>query len=283
MKEAAYAKINLSLDVIGKRADGYHELSMIMLPLTYHDTLELMFSTVDEYTSDSGMTFDEQNTIVKAVKLMRQTYSLDYHFHVHCIKRIPMQAGLAGGSADAAAVMRTINKLCELNRPLEELAALGKQIGADVPFCVMNVPAYVHGIGEKIEPLNIRFDDEITLVKPHQGVSTKEAFQTLDFSTCEHPNIQAVLTALKQGNRQAMLQGLGNALEQPAFRLVPEIGVLKQAMQEIGFDAVLMSGSGSCLFGLSQDGELYEQLRRDELFKDCQCFKTSVLCADHQE
>lgn len=277
MKESARAKINLSLDVVCKREDGYHELSMIMLPLTFHDTLEIELSDKDIYTSDSDMIFDESNTIVKAVKIMREAYKLEQCFKIHCEKRIPMQAGLAGGSADAAAVLRGINTLCDLRIPMNELALLGKKIGADVPFCVLNKPAYVSGIGEKIEPFDPIFDYEILLVKPQKGVSTKSAFEMLDFKTAIHPQISKIVSALKIGNAKEWIPELGNTLEQTAFQLVPEIETIKKQLQKDGFDAVLMSGSGSCLFGLTRNLALIEQVKVDKYYKECTCYHTNLL------
>lgn len=277
MKELAWAKINLSLDVVCKRDDGYHELSMIMLPLAFHDTLDIELSDMDSYSSDSDMVFDDSNTIVKAVKVMRETYNLKQCFKIHCVKRIPMQAGLAGGSADAAAVLRGINKLCDLKITLNELALLGKRIGADVPFCVINKPAFVSGIGEIIEPFEPIFDYEIMLVKPKQGVSTKSAFEMLDFKTAIHPSISKIVIALKAGQDEVWIPELGNTLEQSAFQLVPEIGLIKKQMQIDGFDAVLMSGSGSCLFGLTRNYELINQVKSDNRYKECTTFHTNLL------
>lgn len=277
MKELARAKINLSLDVVCRREDGYHELSMIMLPLTFHDTLEIELSDRDSYTSDTDMIFDNTNTIVKAVHLMRETYKLNQCFKIHCEKRIPMQAGLAGGSADAAAVLRGINSLCDLKIPMNELALLGKRIGADVPFCVLNKPAYVSGIGEKIEPFEPIFDYEILLVKPSRGVSTKRAFEILDFNTAIHPAIDKIVEALKIGKTEDWITELGNTLEQSAFQLVPEISVIKKQLQSDGFDAVLMSGSGSCLFGLTRNHELIDRVKSDNRYKECISFHTNLL------
>ena len=256
MQELAYAKINLSLDVLRRRADGYHELSMIMFPLTFHDTLTIEISDEDCYSCDIPLVFDEKNTIVKAVQLMRNTYQLKEHFRIHCEKVIPMEAGLGGGSADAAAVLRAINRLCKLNLSLTELAELGKKIGADVPFCVMNQAAYVSGIGEKIEPFDLVFDYEILLVKHQRGVSTAQAFQSLDFNTAKHYDVRQIVEALKANDEQKWLSMIGNTLEQSAFKLVEEIKQVKEQMLDDGFDAVLMSGSGSALFGLTKNKQL---------------------------
>lgn len=257
MEVNAYAKINLSLNVVKKRDDGYHELEMIMVPLTLHDTLQITCSESDQYECDlDGFVIDESNTIVKAVELMRTTYQLKEHFHIAVEKRIPMQAGLAGGSADAAAVMCGINELLSLGISTAELSMLGKQIGADVPYCVYHVPSVVKGIGEIVEPFEITLDFHILLVKPQAGVPTGKAFSMLEFTTCEHPDYEEVECALRQGDYTAFCQGIGNTLEQSALQIVPEIKSIKEQLQAMGFDAVLMSGSGSTVFAITKDQTL---------------------------
>ncbi len=154
MEIKAHAKINLCLNVVGRRDDGYHELEMVMVPLTLHDTIYIELSDKDEYScSDQSLPMDLSNTVVKAVELMRKTFGFKEHFKVHIQKEIPSQAGLAGGSADAAAVMKAIRELLKIDVSIEELSQLGKQVGADVPFCVMETCALVKGIGEKISSI----------------------------------------------------------------------------------------------------------------------------------
>ena len=170
MKIEAHAKVNLSLNVVRKRDDGYHELEMIMVPLTLHDDVTVELSEQDSYSCNiEGLAIDESNTVVKAVKLMKDTYGIKEHFHVHMEKHIPMQAGLAGGSADGAAVMKGIHALLDLKVPISELSMLSKQVGADVPFCVYDTPAVVKGIGEDVTPINCQLDFEILLVQPQEG------------------------------------------------------------------------------------------------------------------
>ena len=200
MKVKAHAKINICLNVVCRRDDGYHELEMIMVPLMLHDELTITLSSEDCYTcSDAQLRMDETNTIVQAVELMRRTFSLSECFHVHVEKRIPAQAGLAGGSADAAAVMRGIRDLLKLDISLEERAQLGKQVGADVPFCIMETCALVKGIGERITPFAMPCDFHILLVKPAIGVPTGKAFSMLDFEKCDHPDCTAVMEVLQKG------------------------------------------------------------------------------------
>lgn len=260
MKIEAHAKVNLSLNVVRKRDDGYHELEMIMVPLTLHDDVTVELSEQDSYSCNiEGLAIDESNTVVKAVKLMKDTYGIKEHFHVHMEKHIPMQAGLAGGSADGAAVMKGIHALLDLKVPVSELSMLSKQVGADVPFCVYDTPAVVKGIGEDVTPINCQLDFEILLVKPQEGVPTGKAFSMIDFQTCEHPDYRKVQHAMETGDYKAFCESLGNTLEQPAFQIVPLIKDIKQELLGMGFDDVLMSGSGSTVFAISKDHALIEE------------------------
>lgn len=259
MKISAYAKINLCLDVIGRRADGYHDLNMIMLPLQLCDEIEIELAQQDEFSANIDLPFDANNLVNKAVDLMRKTYALTDCFKIHVTKNIPMQAGLAGGSADAAAVMKAINELCKLNISLDELAKLGKKIGADVPFCIISKPAVVNGIGEKINCFDYECDFDVLLIKPQLGVSTKQAFEMLDFTKCEHPDVEKVKNCLLHNDFEALKTCCFNSLEESAFRLNFEIAKIKENLVDDGFDVVLMSGSGSTVFALTRDKNKIEK------------------------
>lgn len=232
MISKANAKINLCLNVVGKREDGYHELEMIMLPLTLHDTIHIKIADEDKFTcSDKALVMDSSNTVVKAVQIMKETFQITKCFNIHVEKKIPAQAGLAGGSADAAAVMKAIRSLCNLSVSIDELAQLGKRIGADVPFCIYNKPAIVKGIGEKLTPFPISKPMSILLVKPEQGVPTGKAFSMLDFNQCAHPNIEKVKQYVQEDKYDQLQEVIGNSLEYSAFQLVPEIQTIKQAIR----------------------------------------------------
>ena len=257
MIEKAYAKINICLNVVCRRDDGYHELEMIMVPLDLHDEIHIEFSNTSSISSnDVNMPTDNSNTILKAINIMKDKYSLKENFKVEVIKNIPMQAGLAGGSSDAAATIGAINSMCNLELSNDELIEVGKQVGADVPFFIINKPALVKGIGEKISPFEMKTDYHILLVKPDEGVSTKEAFETLVFETAIHPNVEQMKKGLSEGIEELIIHNLQNTLEQSAFKLVPVISQIKSELQEFGFERVLMSGSGSAVFALSENEEL---------------------------
>ena len=198
MKERAYAKINLCLDVVGKREDGYHDLKMIMVPINFYDVLEMEFAkqTTLELNRDY-LPINDKNTIVKAIHIMQEKYGLKEEFCCRLEKHIPTRAGLAGGSADAAAAIRMINRMCNLNLTKDEMIAVGKEVGADVPFCILNRAAFVEGIGEKITTFSCKPDFSLLLIKPRKGVSTAEAFHIVDEQEGIHPDC----TAMQEANK----------------------------------------------------------------------------------
>ena len=260
MRERAYAKINLCLNIKSRREDGYHELEMIMVPIDFYDTLEMIPS--DEmriYNNRAYIPVNEKNTVIKAVQVLRQRYGFDTNFEIRLQKHIPTRAGLAGGSADAAAAIRMMNRMLNLNMSEQDMIDCGREVGADVPFCILSKPALVQGIGEVIVPFECHPDFHILLVKPKRGVSTKEAFELSDQTEPEHPDCRKMGRALIEGNYQGIVDALGNSLEGAALQLVPEIRQVKEALSLLGFDGVLMSGSGSTVFGITKDEALVDK------------------------
>lgn len=259
MKERAYAKINLCLDVVGKREDGYHDLKMIMVPINFYDVLEMEFAeeTTLELNRDY-LPINDKNTIIKAIRIMQERYNIEEEFRCRLEKHIPTRAGLAGGSADAAAAIRMINRMCNLHLTKDEMIAAGKEVGADVPFCILNRPAFVEGIGEKITTFSCNPDFYLLLIKPRKGVSTAEAFHIVDEQEGIHPDCKAMQKALEYNDYEGIIVSLGNSMENAAMTLVPEIRKAKQDLLELGFDGVLMSGSGSTVFGITRDVELLD-------------------------
>ena len=260
MKERAYAKINLCLDVVGKREDGYHDLKMIMVPINFYDVLEMEFApeTTLELNRDY-LPINDKNTIIKAIHIMQEKYNITEEFRCRLEKHIPTRAGLAGGSADAAAAIRMINRMCNLHLTKDEMIAVGKEVGADVPFCILNRPAFVEGIGEKITTFSCSPDFYLLLIKPRKGVSTAEAFHIVDEQESIHPDCKAMQEALEYNDYDGIISSLGNSMENAAMTLVPEIRNAKQDLLELDFDGVLMSGSGSTVFGITKDVELLDR------------------------
>lgn len=260
MKIRAYAKVNLALDVVSERADGYHELAMVMSPISLHDLI--IIDKINEGIELSANTYrvptDERNIMYKVAALMIERYHIHGGVRMHVYKHIPSQAGLAGGSADGAAVIRAINKLYKLHLSLSEMATLGKEVGADIPFCIYNRLAVVKGIGEKLDFIKTHdFRAHLLLVKPKRGVSTKRCFNALDIPSATHPDISAMAQAIREANYDEMVSHLGNTLETPSIAMVKDIGSIKKEMLEFGFDGALMSGSGSCVFGITRNDDLF--------------------------
>lgn len=263
MEIKAYAKINLALDVVTRRVDGYHELDMIMTPITLYDTLSISLAETDSFScKEYDLTFDESNTIYRAIELMRNLYNIKEHFKIELVKNIPMQAGLAGGSADAAAMLRAIQSLCNLNVSEQELINIGVQIGADVPFCLTNKLCRVKGIGEKMVEIQTDLNPYVLLVKPESGVSTKQAFEMLDFNKCVHPDVEKIEQLLIENNNE-FANCLDNTLEESALKINADIKQVKTDLLAYDFDKVLMSGSGSTVFALSNDLKKLKQAEQE--------------------
>lgn len=250
-------KINLTLDVHYKRPDGYHEVEMIMQTISLKDeiSLKLIPRPVIELTSNCHkLPLDESNLAYKAAKLMIEKYKLDAGIAININKKIPIAAGLAGGSADAAAVIVGINEMFQLNRPQEELMALGKDIGADVPFCIVGKTALAKGIGEKILPLKHLSGFGLLLVKPPYFVSTKEVYSRLDVKAIqERPDTMAMIEYINAQDIGKIAAGLCNVLEEVTFKLYPELDFIKKHLVSKGALGSLMSGSGPTVFGIFEN------------------------------
>lgn len=259
----AYAKINLCLDVLGQRPDGYHTIRMLMQSLELHDTLYLSRTetpgiTVIPYApeNDPSIPWDERNLVYQAANLFFQTHSIKGGIEIAVDKQIPAAAGLAGGSSDAAAALKGLNALFDTNCSLTELQQLGVKLGADVPYCLLLGTALAEGIGERLTPLPKAPHFYCTLIKPPISISTKYIYEHLDLSPdTPHPDTDAALAAVSANNGRALCASLGNILEAPALILCPEILKLKEDLISLGADGALMSGSGPTVFGLFQTKE----------------------------
>lgn len=249
----APAKINLSLDVLHKRPDGFHEVEMIMTTIDLADRLELTLLNEDKITITSHNRFvpdDQRNLAYQAALLLKERYSVHKGVAITIDKAIPVAAGLAGGSSDAAAVLRGLNKLWNLGFTLNELAEIGAEIGSDVSFCVYGGTALAKGRGEIITPLPAPPTCWVVLAKPFIGVSTADVYRHLDLSSIEHPNIKAMIQAIEKGSFEDVCHNIGNVLENVTLKEYPEVAQIKDQMKRFGADAVLMSGSGPTVFGL---------------------------------
>lgn len=250
----ARAKINLTLDVLYRRPDGYHEVEMIMqsIALKDHLTLELLPGrAIEVCCSTPELLGDESNLAYKAAKLMIEEFSLDAGVKITLNKNIPLAAGLAGGSADAAAVMIGMNELFGLKKSEEDLMMLGKTIGADIPFCIHGGTAVARGIGEKLTPLKPVPKIALLLVKPHYSVSTKQVYSRLNVKDIKsRPDTAAMIRTILNEDVAAMAKGLCNVLEEVTFGLYPELSFIKEELRKNGALGSLMSGSGPTVYGI---------------------------------
>ncbi|MCY8825146.1 4-(cytidine 5'-diphospho)-2-C-methyl-D-erythritol kinase [Bacillus atrophaeus] len=253
--EKAPAKINLSLDVTKKRPDGYHEVEMIMTTIDLADRIELTEIAEDEVRVASHNRFvpdDQRNLAYQAAKLIKGRYKVKKGVSIMITKVIPVAAGLAGGSSDAAATLRGLNRLWKLNLSVEELAELGAEIGSDVSFCVYGGTALATGRGERIRHISAPPHCWVILAKPTVGVSTAEVYRQLKLDKVEHPDVNGMIEAIEEKSFQKVCGQLGNVLESVTLDMHPEVAMIKNQMKRFGADAVLMSGSGPTVFGLVQ-------------------------------
>lgn len=251
----APAKINLSLDVLYKRNDGYHEVEMIMTTIDLADRIELTLLEEDAIHILSHNRFvpdDQRNLAYQAAKLLKERFNVKQGVTISIEKNIPVAAGLAGGSSDAAATLRGLNKLWSLGLSIDELAQLGAEIGSDVSFCVYGGTALAKGRGENITEIPAPPTCWVILAKPFIGVSTAEVYRRLDLKKITHPDTSEMIQALATGDYQSVCDNMGNVLEDVTLNLYPEVAQIKEQMKRFGADAVLMSGSGPTVFAIVQ-------------------------------
>lgn len=252
--ETAPAKINLTLDTLFKREDGYHEVSMVMTTVDLNDQLsfekradnKIIIETENQYLPN-----DKKNLAYQAAALMMETYGISTGVNIFIDKNIPIAAGLAGGSSDAAATFRGMNALYGLGRPLEELADLSAQLGSDIPFCVYGRTALCTGRGEKISLLPKPTNAWVILAKPSVGVSTKTIYSQLDPGKHE-PASGKVVEAALAGDYAGVIHHMKNDLEEVTVEHYPEVAKLIDNMEASGADKAMMSGSGPTVVGLVQ-------------------------------
>ena len=251
------AKINLGLDVLGKREDGYHEVRMVMQTIGIYDRLILTKIPEEEIRITSNLAFlpvNENNLIYKAIKLLKDEYHFPGGVSVDLNKFIPVAAGMAGGSTDAASTMFGVNRLFGLNLSMGKMMELGVRLGADVPYCVMRGTALAEGIGEKLTRITPVPHMWILIAKPQINVSTRLVYEQLDMGGIQkHPDIDGIIRAIEAQDVVRIAQSMGNVLENVTVPLYPVIETIKQDMLSHGAINAMMSGSGPTVFGIFPD------------------------------
>ncbi|RQD74672.1 MAG: 4-(cytidine 5'-diphospho)-2-C-methyl-D-erythritol kinase [Candidatus Syntrophonatronum acetioxidans] len=259
----AKAKINISLDVLHKRPDGFHQVEMIMQSIALADMVILEENTssrVNFYCSHPQVPRDDSNLVIKAANLLRENSPRKKGCNIKLEKKIPLGAGLAGGSTDAAAVLLALNRLWELNMSLEELMELGSKLGSDIPFCMKGGTCLAQGRGELLEELPALPSLWVLLVVFPFSVSTAEIYGGLDLNKIEgRPHTTSLLSALKDQDIKGMQEHMGNVLEGVTLHKYPQVARVKEELYERGLRGVQMTGSGPTLFCLSSSREELEK------------------------
>ena len=262
MKLRALAKINLGLDVTGKREDGYHEVRMVMQTIQMYDQLEIKESKEPGIRLTTNLPFlpcNDGNLVYKAAKLLMDEFDIHQGVDMNLTKFIPVAAGMAGGSSDAAAALVGINRLFKLGLSQKELMDRAVNIGADVPYCVMRGTALAEGIGEKLTRITQVPDCFVLIGKPGINVSTKAAYESLQLDKISsHPDIDGMIGDIERGDLLAMTQKMGNVFEPGIIEKYPVIGEIKALMESHGALKAMMSGSGPTVFGIFDDREKME-------------------------
>lgn len=255
----AYGKINLGLDVVRKREDGYHELRMLMQTVRLYDGLKMKIIPEDEIRLTTNLSFlpvNENNLIYRAIALIKEEYHITQGVEAVLDKRIPVAAGMAGGSSNAAAALIGMNRLFRLKISKKKLMEYGLRLGADVPYCIMRGTALAEGIGEVLTPLPPMPSCYILLAKPGISVSTKYVYQNLKVDELtSHPDIDGIVAAIKRDDLHGICNRLENVLETVTIKDHPMIEEIKQFMRDQGALNALMSGSGPTIFGIFEKRE----------------------------
>lgn len=253
----AYAKINLGLDVIGKREDGYHEVRMIMQTIRLYDKLCMKKMNKEDIVIKTNLAYlptNENNLVYKAIQLLRDEFQIKQGLYVELEKHIPVAAGLAGGSSDAAAALVGMNKLFHLQLSKKELMERSVKLGADIPYCILGGTALSEGIGEVLTSLPAMPSAYILIAKPPINVSTKFVYENLKLNEeTKHPDIDGIMESIKNGNLIGVTDRLSNVLETVTIEKYPVIQDIKNIMLEQGAMNALMSGSGPTVFGVFKD------------------------------
>ncbi|MCM1161985.1 MAG: 4-(cytidine 5'-diphospho)-2-C-methyl-D-erythritol kinase [Roseburia sp.] len=267
IKRRAYGKINLGLDVLRKRPDGYHDVRMIMQMVSVYD--ELTFQKIPDKeiriaANKEELPLNEDNLIYKAAKLILERLNREEGISVTLEKHIPIAAGMAGGSTDAAATLLGINELFGGNIPIEELLSMGVKIGADVPYCILQKTALSEGIGEVLTPLPAPPACSLLIGKPDINVSTKYVYENLQADALKsHPDIDGMRKAIEEQDLEGVTSRMENVLETVTIQKYPVIGEIKEAMLKAGAANALMSGSGPTVFGIFASKEQAEKAKKE--------------------
>lgn len=275
IKLKALGKINLGLDVLGRRPNGYHDVRMVMQTVYLYDQILLEKTDKEGISLKTNLFYlpvNENNLAYRAAKMLIDEFAIKEGVHISLEKHIPVAAGMAGGSSNAAAVLYGMNRLFQLGLTDQELMDRGVQLGADVPYCIMRGTVLAEGIGEKLTPLPAMPKCHVLLAKPPISVSTQKVYEKLDAQkVTKHPDIDGILLGLQTGDLKKITSSMGNVLENVTITEYPQIERIKDVMKEEGALNAMMSGSGPTVFGIYDDKILARRaaarIREEQLAK----------------
>lgn len=285
----ATAKINLSLDILGKREDGYHEMEMVMQSIALHDKITISLDDSDAILLKSNISWlplDERNLAYKAAKYIKETYNIEEGINIYINKRVPVAAGLGGGSSDFAAVLFGLNRLLNLRLTKKQMIDIGVKFGADIPFCIKRGTLLAKGIGENLSMVPRLPDCHIVVAKPQFGFSTKKIFELFDLQKVErHPDTKLILELLKNKDLKGICENMVNVLETPAFSLRNVISDIKNSFLELGALGSLMCGSGPSVFAVFDDKEKaqYAAMKISKKYNIREIFVTENFVGNNKE
>ena len=256
----SFGKINICLNITKKREDGFHEIDSVMLPISLHDSLVVskLVNANDNYVTvdDFSIGTFTYNLATFAIEKLQGEYHFNDKFRILIHKVIPIQAGLGGGSSNAAFTMKAVNTMLKLGATDEKLIELATPLGCDIPFFIKCMPARVQGIGEILSPITVKNNYYVLIVKPEAGCSTREVYGLSDSMDLKACDIDAVIKALEDGDDELLAQSISNALQEPAIKLVPAIQCIIDELHSFGLDIVQVTGSGSAVFTMSTNKSL---------------------------
>lgn len=275
IKLKALGKINLGLDVLGRRPNGYHDVRMVMQTVYLYDQILLEKTDKEGISLETNLFYlpvNENNLAYRAAKMLIDEFTIKEGVHISLEKHIPVAAGMAGGSSNAAAVLYGMNRLFQLGLTDQELMDRSVQLGADVPYCIMRGTVLAEGIGEKLTPLPAMPKCHVLLAKPPISVSTQKVYEKLDAQeVTKHPDIDGILLGLQTGDLEKITSSMGNVLENVTITEYPQIERIKDVMKEEGALNAMMSGSGPTVFGIYDDKMLARRaaarIREEQLAK----------------
>lgn len=264
----SYAKINLLLDVVSKREDNYHNIRSVMQSIDLKDSIRI--KTIKKQIiiecNNPNVPLDEKNTVYKAIRIIKDRYNIDKGVYVSINKIIPTESGMAGGSGNASAVIKGLNKIWDLKMDINEMCEIGLMVGADVPFCLMGGTALVEGIGEKVTKLNSFKWDNILIVKPKFSISTAKAYQNIRTEDYNMYKDNKIIQYINDKRYEEAAKNTANVFEKAIIKAYPEVTQIKETMIKSKAISSIMTGSGSAIFGLFENGD--DLLRAKERLKN---------------